>query len=588
MASRSQIRRAGPGKIGRGPQALWPKASDNWRLYAGDAVAAAPVETDLIPGVLLFEAVALNPVPGVVTVNLTPAVLVFNAVALDPDPGPVTTTLTPAVLVFSAVALDPDPGPVTTSLTPAVLVFSAVALDPQPSPSTVNLTPAVLVFSAVSVDPDPGAVTTSLTPAVLTFQAVALDADPGAVTTNLTPAVLNFSAVALDPDPGAVTVNLTPAVLVFDAVALDPEPTPTTVDLAPAALNFSAVALDPVPGAATIDLTPAVLAFSAVALTPVSGMAISPATLTFQAVALDPVPGHISLTLTPATLLFTAVPLDPLEGMVISMTVYGPPPLPALPCSWDVNVTCCATYWETLTDDEQQSAAEYGALIAWAATGRRFGLCERTVRPCGQATDNPNGYFWTDGTWMPYTFRGQWRNCAGCNAGYGCCSCEPRCQVWLPGPIYSIPATGISVDGDIVDVDAWRVDDNKWLVRTDGECWPTCQDFNVDSGTGYFSVTYLGGMPVPRVLLGAAGELACEWARACRGDPCRLPQRITSISRQGLSVSLADIDGLLDRGLTGITTVDQVIRSFNPSSIPSRMNISSPDWPPVTKVTTYP
>ena len=565
MASNSRARGPRPGPIDKGPWELWPKSSDNWRLYAADVAAAAPSLVDLTPGVILFEAVALSPVPGAVTTNLTPAVLAFSAVAVDPDAGPVTTNLTPATVVFSAVALNPVPGVVT-----------------------INLTPAVLVFSAVAVDPDAGPVTTTLTPAILAFSAVTLNPVPGAVTTSLTPAVLNFGAIALDPDPGMITVNLTPAVLVFSAVALAPEPTPTSVDLAPAVLNFSAIALNPVPGAVTINLTPAVMTFSAVALTPFAGMGISPATITFQAVPLDPVPGEISLTLTPATLVFTSVPLDLVEGMVISMTVYGPPPLPALPCSWDVNVSCCGEFWETLTDEEQQSAAEYGALIAWAATGRRFGLCERTVRPCGQASDSPNGYFWAEGTWMPYSFRGQWRNCAGCSAGYGCCTCEPTCQVYLPGPVYSIPATGISVDGEIIDVDAWRVDDNKWLVRTDGECWPTCQDFNVDSGTGYFSVTFLGGMPVPRVLLGAAGELACEWARACRGDPCRLPQRITSISRQGLSVSVADIDGLLDRGLTGITTVDQVIRSFNPYSIPSRMGLASPDWPPITRTVTYP
>lgn len=263
--------------------------------------------------------------------------------------------------------------------------------------------------------------------------------------------------------------------------------------------------------------------------------------------------------------------------------------LPSLPCGWDVATDCCPT-WDDYDPAIQEAASEYGALTVWAATGRRFGLCERTVRPCGGSHDSSvYGYWWTDGTWMPYIFNGVWRNCTGCaGSSLGCCTCEPRCQVYLPPPVHSIPATGISIDGVILDVDAWRVDNGQWLVRTDGECWPLCQDFNVDTGEGVFEVTYLKGQAVPNVLLHAAGELACEWAKNCVGAPCRLPQRVTSIARQGVSVSLVNIDELLRNGLTGITTVDQMIRSFNPYSMTSSMRIASPDWPPSYRVTTFP
>jgi hypothetical protein len=155
-------------------------------------------------------------------------------------------------------------------------------------------------------------------------------------------------------------------------------------------------------------------------------------------------------------------------------------------------------------------------------------------------------------------------------------------------PVYSIPATGIQVGSDIIPVDSWRVDDAQWLVRTDGECWPECQDYNTDSGDTFFQVTYFRGQAVPGVMLRAAGELACEYAKACVGAPCRLPQRVTSISRQGVSVSLTDVDVLLRNGLTGINTVDQIIRQFNPYSLASSMTVSSPDWPPRSRTVTYP
>lgn len=266
-------------------------------------------------------------------------------------------------------------------------------------------------------------------------------------------------------------------------------------------------------------------------------------------------------------------------------------PLPSTPCNWDVDTSCC-TDWDDYSPTLQTAAAEYGALIMWATTGRRFGLCQRTVRPCGLA-NNPShgnaGYYWSEGTWVPYIFNGVWRNCSGCyGSGYGCCTCEPHCQVYLPGPVHSLPASGVSIDGEIIDVDAWRVDDGEFLVRTDGDCWPTCQDYNVDTGTGAFIVTYYIGVEVPGVLLRAAGELACEYAKSCIGADCRLPQRMTSLSRQGVSVSLVDVDVMLRNGLTGLTTVDQVIRSFNPYGLTSKMKVSSPDWPPATRVTTYP
>ena len=262
-------------------------------------------------------------------------------------------------------------------------------------------------------------------------------------------------------------------------------------------------------------------------------------------------------------------------------------PAPSMPCTWEVTVDCCPD-WDTYSADLQLAGAEYGALTVWAATGRRYGLCERTVRPCGRQCQNCTwGWFWSEGTWRPYIFNGEWRNCGACGAGFGCCSCRPTCEVWLPGPVAAIPATGISVDGVIIPVDAWRVDDGEWLVRTDGECWPDCQDYDADSGTGVFTVTYSRGIAVPSVLSRAAGELACEWVKSCIGAPCRLPQRVTSIARQGVSVSMADIGALIVAGLTGVVTVDQVIKSFNPYGLTSKMRISSPDLP-VIRSTTIP
>jgi hypothetical protein len=204
------------------------------------------------------------------------------------------------------------------------------------------------------------------------------------------------------------------------------------------------------------------------------------------------------------------------------------------------------------------------------------------VYPCGRDTagwwSGNAGFYWADGVWIPYIWQGEWFNSCGCGAT-GCYLCRPRCAAYLPGPVASV--SEVVVDGSIVA--AWRVFDQQWLVRTDGECWPLCQDFNASTLT--FKVTYKQGVVVPDVILDAAGVLACEYAKACLGMECQLPSRVVNIARQGVTVSLQDIDTLLEEGFTGITSVDQIIRQANPHRLPGRTRVFSFDTQVARQVT---
>jgi hypothetical protein len=272
---------------------------------------------------------------------------------------------------------------------------------------------------------------------------------------------------------------------------------------------------------------------------------------------------------------------------------------PSLPCSLTVDTGCCPE-WDSYDTELQTAAAEYGALLVWASTGRRFGLCSKTVRPCRRDCEDcwGGGWFWAEGTWMPYIFNGVWRNCF-CGTGDGCSSCKASCQLWLEPPVNSIVNVYFSGSG-IIAPSTYRVDDYQWLVRQGPavsgsgatDCWPIMNNFNMPaSGAGEpfdnsaWQVTYLQGIPMPGVLSRAAGELACEYAKFCLGQVCRLPQRATSLSRQGVTVSLVNVDQLLEDGLTGIVTVDNVIRAFNPYRLTSRMKIATPDYNPIRKTT---
>lgn len=246
----------------------------------------------------------------------------------------------------------------------------------------------------------------------------------------------------------------------------------------------------------------------------------------------------------------------------------------AAPCAWtSINTSCCADFWAELTPAEQATATTAATYILWAATGRQYGACDITVRPCGAwpCDDGIAGYTWDNGTWVPYIYNGQWFNCA-C---VGACRCGARCKVYLPGPVASVAS--VSVDGVVVDPAAYRVDDARWLIRTDGNCWPTGQNFDVDSGTGTFTVTYGQGTPVPQVVLDAAGTLACEWAKMCRGEECQIPTRIATLTRQGTTFDGVNIDQLLAQGFTGISSVDQIIAIVNPHKLTGRLRIMSPE-----------
>lgn len=253
------------------------------------------------------------------------------------------------------------------------------------------------------------------------------------------------------------------------------------------------------------------------------------------------------------------------------------------PCNWVFDPSLCCPDWGSYGQELRDRAIRYASMVLWAATGRQYGLCPVTVRPCGKYTSGGMPSIWGytfslyagggAGLWYPYIGGdGEWRNCA-CPVSN--CGCRPDCQVYLPAPVSSV--TSVNVDGAIVPDSAYRVDNRKWLVRTDGNCWPDHADYNVDSGTGFFEVSYVRGAMVPAALLDAAGTLACEFAKGCATGSCRLPGNVVSLARQGVTVQMMDLNTLLTRNLTGIPEVDQIIVSLNPHGLKERLRVYSPE-----------
>jgi hypothetical protein len=98
------------------------------------------------------------------------------------------------------------------------------------------------------------------------------------------------------------------------------------------------------------------------------------------------------------------------------------------------------------------------------------------------------------------------------------------------------------------------------------------------AGHNTWHVTYEFGTPPPPGGRMAASVLACQIAlNRCGGDGCVLPQRLQSITREGVSLAFADPLDFLTRGEVGIYEVDLWLNSVNPNKIMRRAAVYRAD-----------
>ena len=258
------------------------------------------------------------------------------------------------------------------------------------------------------------------------------------------------------------------------------------------------------------------------------------------------------------------------------------------PCAWSVEPGQVCDAWSGFTPAQQAAALSAATTFLWAATGRRYGLCEVTVQPQPRPARGPAYRAYPvalgggNGGYYPYIRDGQWFN-----PGTGGCGCsgDSACQAALQGPTTTARVTAVRVDGVTVPPAAYVVADGYLLVRTDGECWPTCVTITRQDPPG-FEVDYTRGLPVPADVAVAAGLLACEIAKSLAGGACGLNSTVRSMTRQGVEFEVADIAAPDARGLlTGLRDVDLVIRAHNPYGRAQRGRIYSPDAPAARTVT---
>lgn len=241
---------------------------------------------------------------------------------------------------------------------------------------------------------------------------------------------------------------------------------------------------------------------------------------------------------------------------------------------WPLDAGCLPEGW---TDDpttwttEQHRAVLLASDWLYRATGTAFGMCLSYLRPCRRrCLEQQNG----GSGWAPFQpvlFDGHVLNVScGCAGG---CGCGPLCEIALPPPVHSIHK--ITIGGVTVDPSTYRVDNWSRLVRLGGACWPDCQDLAApDTAPGTFAVWMWVGQEVPPLGRLAVTLLAKEFRKLCAGDKnCVLPDRVTSVTRQGVTVEMVN-----EAGKTNIKIVDDWVQLVNPYGVTEPMTIMSPDY----------
>lgn len=130
--------------------------------------------------------------------------------------------------------------------------------------------------------------------------------------------------------------------------------------------------------------------------------------------------------------------------------------------------------------------------------------------------------------------------------------------------------------GNIIDEDTYFLGDHSTLFGTPNAKWTAA---NVE-------VTYTYGTPPPASGRAAARILATELVKLyANDDSCALPQRVTSIVRQGVTYTVLDNQSFIDELKTGIYAVDLFLKAVNPDKARARSRVFSPDTPRARRIT---
>lgn len=239
------------------------------------------------------------------------------------------------------------------------------------------------------------------------------------------------------------------------------------------------------------------------------------------------------------------------------------------PLEWPVDYSQCSScepFDQDETGEVKTKFEDMAKWFLWSWTKRMFGTTTSWLRP-DESCDRPPTY-----QYLPPVL--SWPLCCGVCRQCGC-SCDSLTSLWLSVPVEEVKS--IVIEGDVLAPDQYRLEGGHRLIRLDGKPWPSFQNITVGTDQpGGWGIEVVVGTAVPTGGRIAAAILACELAlAACNDKQCRLPQRVTSITRQGVAMTMLDDFEGLQKGRTGIWLIDSWVSSV--TEVPMPATVVNPD-----------
>lgn len=215
-------------------------------------------------------------------------------------------------------------------------------------------------------------------------------------------------------------------------------------------------------------------------------------------------------------------------------------------------------------------AAQSASYILWALSGRKYSgvvtVTERYRCSCN-FTLGASALLY-----QPTLFGGDVYNMPTDGAGCGCAGDESHARLRLRGrPVLDIQKV-VSGGRELVP-DEWALEEHSVLSALSSG-WSPCNS----------EITYTYGSRPPTAGRRAARYLAIELTKAWAGEDCSLPERVTSVSRQGVSYTILDNQDFIADMRTGVYAVDLFLKATNPDNARARARVFSPDVPRARRV----
>lgn len=236
---------------------------------------------------------------------------------------------------------------------------------------------------------------------------------------------------------------------------------------------------------------------------------------------------------------------------------------------------------EYAESDYAYDAVKTASFILWALSGRKFSgtttVTERYV-----TTFDPFSIAGAAGSYAPMLLDGEMYNVPVGRYGRGPeddlqgDGTSSNARIRLRGRKVVQIHSMRDMSGEIIDPSEYYLGDHSTIYAAPSARWsPT----NVE-------VSYTYGSPPPTAGKAAARLLAKELVKLYEDDDtCALPQRVTSVARQGVTYTILDDQGFIDQLRTGLYAVDLFLKSTNPDQARARARVFSPDVPRARRIT---